>query len=235
MNRKFFKLDPRTKLFLIIIAALVVLSRLGGEKLRVFQMILTVVPYILLWAEKEYSYCLKSLIGLLISYCILYIPYVWDNMLVGTLAIVVGSIFSRMIPTVAIGYYVVKSTKISEFVAGMEKLHVSEKIIIPLTVIFRFLPMLKEEFQSIDDAMRMRGICFGGKKASKVLEYKMIPMLICSVRIGEELSAAAITRGLASGNKRTNICKIGFGILDYVFFVFFAVGIARLIMRLVGV
>ena len=54
MNRKFFKLDPRTKLFLIIIAALVVLSRLGGEKLRVFQMILTVVPYILLWAEKEY-------------------------------------------------------------------------------------------------------------------------------------------------------------------------------------
>ena len=55
MNRKFFKLDPRTKLFLIIIAALVVLSRLGGEKLRVFQMILTVVPYILLWAEKEYS------------------------------------------------------------------------------------------------------------------------------------------------------------------------------------
>ena len=117
----------------------------------------------------------------------------------------------------------------------MEKLHVSEKIIIPLTVIFRFLPMLKEEFQSIDDAMRMRGICFGGKKASKVLEYKMIPMLICSVRIGEELSAAAITRGLASGNKRTNICKIGFGILDYVFFVFFAVGIARLIMSLVGV
>ena len=129
MNRKFFKLDPRTKLFLIIIAALVVLSRLGGEKLCVFQVILTVVPYILLWAEKEYSYCLKSLIGLLISYCILYIPYVWDNMLVGTLAIVVGSIFSRMIPTVAIGYYVVKSTKISEFVGGMEKMHVSEKII----------------------------------------------------------------------------------------------------------
>ena len=79
------------------------------------------------------------------------------------------------------------------------------------------------------------GFVLEEKKASKVLEYKMIPMLICSVRIGEELSAAAITRGLASGNKRTNICKIGFGILDYVFFVFFAVGIARLIMSLVGV
>ena len=60
MNRKFFKLDPRTKLFLIIITALVVLSRLGGEELYVFQIILIVVPYVLLLAEKEYSYCLKS-------------------------------------------------------------------------------------------------------------------------------------------------------------------------------
>ena len=235
MNRKFFKLDPRTKLFLILITALVVLSRWGGEDLHAFRMILTAVPFVLLLAEKEYSYCLKSLIGLLISYCILYIPYVWDNSLVGTLAIVVGSILSRMIPTIAIAYYAVKTTKLSEFVAGMEKMHVSEKIIIPLTVVFRFLPTLKEEFQSIDDAMRMRGICFGGKKPSKVLEYKMIPMLICSVRIGEELSAAAITRGLASGIKRTNISKIGFGILDYAFLTFFAVIVVRLTMRFIGV
>ena len=235
MNRKFFKLDPRTKLFLILITALVVLSRWGGEDLHAFRMILTAVPFVLLLAEKEYSYCLKSLIGLLSSYCILYIPYVWDNSLVGTLAIVVGSILSRMIPTIAIAYYAVKTTKISEFVAGMEKMHVSEKIIIPLTVVFRFLPTLKEEFQSIADAMRMRGTCFGGKKTSKVLEYKMIPMLICSVRIGEELSAAAITRGLASGIKRTNICKIGFGILDYAFLTFFSVTVVRLTMRFLGV
>ena len=235
MNRKFFKLDPRTKLFLILITALVVLSRWGGEDLHAFRMILTAVPFVLLPAEKEYSYCLKSLIGLLSSYCILYIPYVWNNSLVGTLAIVVGSILSRMIPTIAIAYYAVKTTKLSEFVAGMEKMHVSEKIIIPLTVVFRFLPTLKEEFQSIDDAMRMRGICFGGKKTSKVLEYKMIPMLICSVRIGEELSAAAITRGLASGIKRTNISKIGFGILDYAFLIFFAVTVVRLTMRFIGV
>ncbi|MBF1305543.1 MAG: hypothetical protein HXM91_06815, partial [Oribacterium sinus] len=93
--------------------------------MHAFRMILTAVPFVLLLAEKEYSYCLKSLIGLLSSYCILYIPYVWDNSLVGTLAIVVGSILSRMIPTIAIAYYAVKTTRISEFVAGMEKMHVS--------------------------------------------------------------------------------------------------------------
>lgn len=235
MIRRIFKLDPRTKFILVIMTALVVLSRLGGEELYVFQLILTLIPYILLLAEKEFSYCIKSLIGLAISYCILLIPTVCDNMMVGTMAIVVGGIFSRMIPTVTIGYYVIKTTKVSEFVAGMEKMHISEKVIIPMTVVFRFLPTVKEEFQSIGDAMDMRGINFGGNKAFEMFEYRMIPMLISAVRIGEDLSAAAITRGLASGSKRTNICKIGFGLLDYAFFVFFLVIIVRFIMSLIGV
>lgn len=45
--------------------------------------------------------------------------------------------------------------------------------------------------------MKMRGIKLGGKKSSKILEYKLIPMITCSVKIGEELSASAITRALA--------------------------------------
>ena len=55
MIRKLFKLDPRTKFILVIMTALVVLSRLGGEELYVFQIILTIVPYVLLIAEREYS------------------------------------------------------------------------------------------------------------------------------------------------------------------------------------
>ena len=41
-------------------------------------------------------------------------------------------------------------------------------------------------------------------------------MMICSVKIGEELSAAALTRGLGGPVKRTNICKIGFRAQDIV-------------------
>lgn len=41
-------------------------------------------------------------------------------------------------------------------------------------------------------------------------------MMICSVKIGEELSAAALTRGLGGAVKRTNICKIGFRAQDIV-------------------
>lgn len=68
--------------------------------------------------------------------------------------------------------------------------------------------------------MKMRGIKLGGKKSSKILEYKLIPMITCSVKIGEELSAAAITRGLGAPVKRTNICRLKFNFADVVLILF---------------
>ncbi len=41
--------------------------------------------------------------------------------------------------------------------------------------------------------MKMRGIRFGGGKASAMLEYRLVPVIMCSVKIGEELNAAALT------------------------------------------
>ena len=116
------------------------------------------------------------------------------------------------------GRYVIRTTKVSEFVAGMEKMHVTNKITIPLSVLFRFFPTIIEEYSAINDAMKMRDIRLGGKKALQMLEYRLIPMITCSVKIGEELSAAALTRGLGAPVKRTNICKIGFGVTDYCIF-----------------
>ena len=81
---------------------------------------------------------------------------------------------------------------------------------------FRFFPTVAEEWSAIGDAMRMRGVRFGGGKAGSILEYRMVPMMICSVKIGEELSAAALTRGLGGPVKRTNICKIWFRAQDIV-------------------
>lgn len=56
---------------------------------------------------------------------------------------------------------------------------------------FRFFPTVGEEYGSIADAMRMRGIRFGGGKPAKMLEYRMVPLMISCVKIGDELSAAA--------------------------------------------
>ena len=123
--------------------------------------------------------------------------------------------FCRILPSVAIAAYAVKTTTVSELISGMERIHMPKEVTIPLTVMFRFFPTVFQESEAISDAMKMRGIKLGGKKSSKILEYKLIPMITCSVKIGEELSAAAITRGsVLLSNAQTfaslnSICRCG--------------------------
>ena len=130
------------------------------------------------------------------------------------------------------GSYLVSTTTVSEFTAAMLRLHLSEKIIIPLSVMFRFFPTVMDEAASINAAMRMRGIHLGGRNAEKMLEYRLVPLMTCCVKIGEELSAAALTRGLGGDVKRTNICKIGFHVQDYVMF---GIGVIPYMVWILGV
>ena len=73
---------------------------------------------------------------------------------------------------------------------------------------------MQEESAAIKDAMRMREIQFGTKKfwqnPAALIEYRFIPLMISVVKIGEDLSAAALTRGLDNPVKRTNITEIRF-------------------------
>ena len=116
------------------------------------------------------------------------------------------------------GYYIIKSTKPNEFISAMNLWHVPEAFIIPVSVVFRFVPTLAEENKSISNAMRMREIRLGTKKflknPSMILEYRLVPLMMSVAKIGEELSAAALSRGLGGLKKRTCMVELRFGIWD---------------------
>ena len=67
----------------------------------------------------------------------------------------------------------------------------------------------------------MRGIMLGGGNAVRMIEYRMIPLLFSCVNIGDELSAAAITRGLGGKVKRTSVEILKLGIQDYLLITLF--------------
>lgn len=98
-----------------------------------------------------------------------------------------------------------------------EDVYIPEAFIIPFSVMFRFFPTISEEAGSIGNAMRMRGITGKNffKNPQAVLEYRIVPLMMSVVTIGNDLSAAALTRGLGNGKKRTSICKIGFHWKDF--------------------
>ena len=101
----------------------------------------------------------------------------------GNLLIVIFSgLVSRFVPGLVMGYYVVSTTKISELIAALERMHVPQKLIIPFSVMLRFFPTVAEEMAAINDAMRMRGIGAGVRNLGVMLEYRVVPMLMCSVK-----------------------------------------------------
>lgn len=74
-----------------------------------------------------------------------------------------------------------------------------------------------------------------GARASQVLEYQLVPMMTSTVRIGEELSASALTRGLGGPARRTNICRIGFRAQDAVLLAGCLLVLAIWLLELCGV
>ena len=85
--------------------------------------------------------------------------------------------------------------------------------------------------------MRMREIRFGTKKfwknPSMILEYRLVPLMMSVAKIGEELSAAALSRGLGGLKKRTCMVELRFGIWDvYMAILIFALVIWTIIGRI---
>ena len=202
-------IDPRTKLALILILAVFVMGGLGGAQMKPLKMVLSALPFILLLAEKQWTRFLRGVCMLVCGYALLWVmPYL--PAAPGYIALLCGGILTRFVVTIMMGEYVIATTSVSEFISAMEKLHMPQQVTIPMSVMFRLFPTIGAEWKSIRRAMRMRGIHLGGAKAGQVVEYQMVPMMTSSVRIGEELSASALTRGLGAPVRRTNICRIGF-------------------------
>ncbi|WP_406928304.1 energy-coupling factor transporter transmembrane component T [Staphylococcus cohnii] len=93
----------------------------------------------------------------------------------------------------------------------------SRKITIPIAVMFRFLPTIREESAAIKDAMKMRGITLKIAFIHPIqyVEYRVVPLLNSIVKIGNELTIASITRGLNLTHRRTSIISLKIRWLDW--------------------
>ena len=218
-SKKSISLDPRTKIFLMIIVTTIMTAGSSVGIMYYIRFATLILPLLLLSIDKKWNIVCR----LLITYSILFILELKIFPILSGLGFfILGAligIYIRILPGFIMGYYFISTTTVSEFIAAMERIHLSDKIIIPLSVVFRFFPTIKEEYSYIKDAMRMRGINLCGDPV-KMLEYRLVPLMISITKIGEELSASALIRGLDSSGKRTNICKIGFKLLDVLLIIY---------------
>lgn len=214
-DKYFFKLDPRSKIIILIIINMAAFSVREWYVMA----LAALIPLSLFILSKKYA--LAFYFTLFYTASLLLYIYCIDTTFsaVSIIVAMLTGVINRMGPGLLMGYFLLATTTVSEFIAAMEKVNLPKQIIIPLSVMFRFFPTIKEESSAINDAMKMRGVSFGKSKGSllSLMEYRLVPLFISCVKIGEELSCSALTRGLGSPVKRTNICSIGFGINDLLY------------------
>ena len=216
-------LDPRTKMLILALFSVVVMIDVVDGPAYVVRIIMTFIPVFLV--------CLEGKIHIAARFTILFIAaslvQSHTQQHIGgiskMLVLFVCFMITQFAPVMITVWYCISTTKISEFMAAMNRMHASQGLSISLAVMMRFFPTLAEEYRSIRDAMKMRGIAFGGGKITKMITYRLIPLLFSSISIGDELSAAAITRGLGAPVRRTNVCEIGFHVYDFLMMIVMSV------------
>ena len=218
-QKRGISLDPRTKLALLVSIAVFVLGGSYAGPMQWVMIALSAVPLLLFLAAGRFRGAFLYVLIFGVSLWLEMVALARLEGLANFLAVTIVGIFLRFTPSLAMGYIAMSTTTVSEFLAAMARLHLPQQVAIPLAVIFRFFPTIAEEWHAIGDAMRMRG----GGKVGVMFEYRLVPMMISAVKIGEELSQAALTRGLGAPVKRTNLAELGFGGWD-AFFLALCVG-----------
>ncbi len=117
----------------------------------------------------------------------------------------------RMFPCLMVGCLMVKTISLRKFIVGLRKLHVPQNLIIPISVTLRYFPAIKEEAGYIRDAMRLRNV-----RGIEKLEALVVPLMISASETAEELSAAAVTRGIENPAPKTSVIRLHMGFLDWI-------------------
>ncbi len=115
----------------------------------------------------------------------------------------------RMIP-VFMSLQVIMKTPPGEIVSALLKIHVPNNITLMVVVVFRFAPTVASEYSAIHESMKCRGLLTVKvilKNPLAALEHVVVPLILRSLNIADELSVSAIVRGVEKPGRKSSYYK----------------------------
>ncbi len=205
---KALHLDPRTKLFLLLLC---VLCAMSAPNLT-FQFALAALIGLLSALGGKGRYALRGLLvyALICAFtvwCMGRITGTWRTMFVAFLGLV-----HKVYACGMLAGLVIATTRVGEFLSAMARLRVPKKLTIPIAVMLRYLPTIREDWHFIKDAMRLRDVSptLAGflKAPAMTVNCIYVPLLTAASKAADELSIASVTRGIENPKPRTCLVKI---------------------------
>ena len=201
-------LGARTKLLLILLC---VLSAMAAPSLY-FQFTLVALIGLLSALSGRWQYALRGIIAYALIcaftvWCIGVLRGTWRTMFVAFLGLV-----HKVYACGMLAGLVISTTKVGEFLSAMARLRISKKLTIPIAVMLRYLPTIREDWHFIKDAMRLRDVsptlCSFLKATVMTVNCIYVPLLTVASKAADELSIASVTRGIENPKPRTCLVEI---------------------------
>lgn len=195
--------DVRTKVILLLVAGICtfIVNTLSFEAgLIIFFSMLQIIS-----GKKVFSWLLVSIYFGLVIIQLFLLPVIPD-FLAMILSVPVVS-FRKMFPCVMAIILLIKTTKVNEAIATMTKMGMPKAVTVTFAVTLRYIPVLGEEWNHIRDAVKIRQLSIRHlgliQGIMKKAECYLVPILISATKTAENLSAAAITRGIENPSRGT--------------------------------
>ena len=113
------------------------------------------------------------------------------------------------------GSFFIKTSDVGSIISSMDKIKLPQTVSIPVAVIFRFFPSFIEESHNIKLAMRVRGITF--RNPVSYIENVMVPLLVISSNISDDIAKAAETKCIENPIKKTRYISVKIKIIDFAY------------------
>ena len=198
------KYDLRTKLILLIGANILIFLGFG----LIYQSLISIFFLAIIISDGYKKSAIKYILFFVISVVLeKKLAYLNINFLMNLILFLLA-IGRKFLPCIIVGKWILNSTSVSSAVATLQKLKLSKDSLIMISVIFRCLPTIKDEWSHINMAMKTRGINFNLinliRKPTLIMEYFYVPLFVSVIEIGDELSQSAILRGLDAPVNKTS-------------------------------
>jgi len=185
-------LDIRVRLAAMLLVALAILF------IRTEMAVYVMLAYAILWAGLVAGF--RKIISQVILFAVLELLLVLLKNVehIGNLPLLIVYI-RRLVVAVVMAYPVAKAPT-GKLIASLDRLKIPRTATISLAVLFRFMPTVAMEYAAIRQAQRYREIGTSFKnilfKIPQLFEYTIVPLLIRTTKIADELTASAEVRGM---------------------------------------
>ena len=133
------------------------------------------------------------------------------------IAVVMLSYMAQKFVVLALlGISLSKLASMQDLLAALQAMEAPQAVLIPCMVVLRFFPTIRGDASHLMESLKTRRVLAGRgyvfRHPALACELLVVPLLMRSARVSDELAASALVRGLGGETRPTMLHSLSFGV-----------------------